>query len=253
MKNNLCTNIPYDIVNVDTLRGWETTTNDYAVPIGGVYVLSVTATSLYTPGDQSQFFISNTSLARAYYSSLTVSGEDSFGGTIIVNVKQNDRISSRLRNTNLNVSPQRYEMSMIGYLLSPKNIQPVTFLAFRKIQASGFLDPIDYEDVSINIGNGWNTEIKKFITPYDGVYYVYLSFLTNVNQPNRIEILLNGVPVTSFISYNSASMSSYDQRMYDFILRLVKNDEQRFRQPTGFAFFANVNKHMYVSIFRVHA
>ena len=252
MKNNLCINIPYDIVNVDTHTGWNKTTNNYAVPISGVYVLSMAVTSLRNPIDQGHFIVNKTFFATSYFCGLSVGGEDSFGGTVIVNVQQNDRIGGHLCIGNSSNPPQRYEMSMFGFLLSPKDIQPVTFSAFRTTPASGFLDPIDYDDVNINIGNGWNAETKKFITPYDGVYYVYMSFLTEPNQPIRIEILLNGVPVTSFISYNSASMLKRDQRMYDFILRLVKNDELRFRQPTGFAFYANANRHMYVSIFRVH-
>ena len=254
-KNNFCTNIVYDTVNVDTHSSWNLSTNEYIVPLNGVYVISTTVISLFDPYDYIKIMINDTHFAKTYYGDLPTSGVDSFCATITVNVQKYDRLSTRHCNdNNSKSSPDRYDVSMIGFLISPKKIQPVNFMAFRTSGANGLLDPIDYDDVVINIGNGWNKISSKFTAPYDGVYYVYMSYLTTLwyNKPTKIELLLNGLPVTSAISYNSAGFTSGDQRMYDFIFRLVKNDELRFRQPSGFGFHANGTTNMYVSIFRVH-
>ena len=147
---------------------------------------------------------------------------------------------------------QLYDMSLIGFLYTPKNIQPVAFCAVCVTGSSSLLDPINYS-VLLNIGSGWNASAYKFLAPYDGVYYVYMSCITDSNTPNKIEILLNGALATSFINNNTVSIGpAHDQRSYAFILRLVINDEIRFRQPAGYSFFANANRHMTVSIFRVH-
>ena len=244
-----CFNTPYNDILLDTHNGWNKTTNNYVVQVAGLYVLSISTTSMYCSLDRSHFMYNDNFFAPIYFISPTINGEDTFAGTIVLYLDQNARIGSSFCSDYTN----RFDMSLSGFLLSPKNIQPVAFSAFRSSGASGPLDPINYDDIQINIGNGWNVTTSRFTAPYAGVYYVYMAALCNLYQPMKIELLLNGMAVTSFVSYNAATEARYDQRNYDFILRLVKNDQLRLSLPAGFGFFSNNNRHMWISIFRVHA
>ena len=247
-----CPKIPYNVTSVDTHKGWNSSTNDYVVPVSSVYVVSTTMTSKPKINDYQKLVVNNNMYVGLFYVSYSFNNAyDSNGGSVIVNLAQNDRLSVTLCNSGSYLS-QLYDISLIGFRYTPKNIQPVAFCAVCVTGSSSLLDPINYS-VLLNIGSGWNASAYKFLAPYDGVYYVYMSCITDSNTPNKIEMLLNGALATSFINNNTVSIGpAHDQRSYAFILRLVINDEIRFRQPAGYSFFANANRHMTVSIFRVH-
>ena len=86
-----CPKIPYNVTSVDTHKGWNSSTNDYVVPVSGVYVVSTTMTSKPKINDYQKLVVNNNMYVGLFYVSYSFNNAyDSYGGSVIVNLAQND-------------------------------------------------------------------------------------------------------------------------------------------------------------------
>lgn len=169
--------IPFDIVNVDTHKGWQAQAFEYRAPKKGSYILSLSI-GTYANVDVrvglyvGQKFIAGMFEAGRYSAKI---GEVTISKTIIAQAAENAPIFAALETAGAKLySDYHYHTSLMGFLYVPAGITPIAW-SVATTRATMSTDPVSFETVLVNEGSGWKTNTKRFVAPEGGVYYIQLS------------------------------------------------------------------------------
>jgi hypothetical protein len=241
--------IPMNVTHVDTHNAWKVASSEYVTPVSGVYILSVTISTVNQTTGLASFFVNGTKqffLHNMYDKSHTA--PDTMSSLIIYYLNAKDKVSLYLQSNNA-VSSALFS----GFRYSPSIMPAVAFsVAMNVIAALNSLNtatgnPIPYNYTFVNIGNGWNPAAYSFVTPLDGVYYVQVAVNTG-GSPCQVNVLLNGNATVSVFIRNNLSGYVSSRAL---IMRLKTGDSLRTRVASGTCWYDS-NKLLTFSGFLVH-
>ena len=237
----------YDYVNVDTNSGWST--NEYVVPYSGTWVITFQV-GIETGGDsQVDLYAPNLITSLNFYSTNNA-GTDTQSKTVILTIDAGAIIYTSLSNAPV-YSDIRYQTSLMGFFYSPKLVQPVSWCVARASSIFGPANPVPFDVVLINQGNGWNIATNVFIVPNTGVYYVHLSAGMNTAADTSMDMLIDKVPIIN-VYRTSVSHNGIDNRGRSYILALQVNNQLSIRLELGYSLYSNANRITIFSGFRIY-
>ena len=113
--------------------------------------------------------------------------------------------------------------------------------AFFSTLTSGHIGPnyahdaIKFNDVSLNMGNGYNPTTGKFTAPVDGVYQISLSYLQQSGYQSDVQLIKDG----TVYSEVHATHKSYDQLSKTVLIQLKKGQTVwvRLRKSSSYAVY----------------
>ena len=88
-------------------------------------------------------------------------------------------------------------------------------------------DAIKFNDVSLNIGNGYNPSTGKFTAPVDGVYQISLSYLQRNGYASYVRLFKDG----TMYSEVHANHKNHDQLSKTVLIQLKKGQTVWARLP----------------------
>ena len=90
-------------------------------------------------------------------------------------------------------------------------------------------DAIKFNDVSINVGNGYNPGTGKFTAPVDGIYLISLSYLQQNRYSSHVQLIKDGAVYTQL----HANHKNYDQLSKTVLIQLKKGQKIWVRLVRG--------------------
>lgn len=243
--------IRYDQVNEDTHTAFNVSTGQYVVPVSGPYVLAITASPLSNSTFAITLYSGSSLITTLYMYDTTHNDVDTLGTTALVNLNQDDRITTSLSLGPL-YSDIRYTTSFQGFLYAPTGIIPLSWSVANEQTYTGLVDPVPFDVVFINQGNGWDIVDNRYRVRDAGVFYIQMTAGLAAGYPTRMELLLNGSPQSSIYRQSNVH-NGVDTRTRAMILRLVTDDELRIRLPAGNRLYSNANRVTKFSGFRIYA
>ncbi|XP_028400303.1 complement C1q-like protein 2 [Dendronephthya gigantea] len=96
-------------------------------------------------------------------------------------------------------------------------------------------DAIKFNDVSLNIGNGYNPSTGKFTAPVDGIYQISFSYLQKNGYASTVQLIKDGQVYTEV----HASHKNYDQLSKTVLIQLKKSQTVwvRLSKSSGYAVY----------------
>ena len=79
-------------------------------------------------------------------------------------------------------------------------------------------DAIKFNDVSINVGNGYNPGTGKFTAPVDGIYLISFSYLQANGYTSHVQLIKDGAVYTEL----HANHKNHDQLSKTVLIQLKK-------------------------------
>ena len=79
-------------------------------------------------------------------------------------------------------------------------------------------DAIKFNDVSINVENGYNPGTGKFTAPVDGIYLISVSYLQQNGYTSHVQLIKDGAVYTELHAYHK----NYDQLSKTVLIQLKK-------------------------------
>ena len=107
------------------------------------------------------------------------------------------------------------------------------YSAFFATLTSGYAGPnyahdaIKFNDVSINIGNGYSSSTGKFTAPDNGIYQISFSYLQRSGYQSHVQLIKDGVKYTEV----HANHRNYDQLSKTVLIELKKGQKVWVRLP----------------------
>ena len=81
-------------------------------------------------------------------------------------------------------------------------------------------DAIRFNDVSINVENGYNPSTRKFTAPVDGIYLISFSYLQQNGYTSHVKLIKDDVKYTEL----HANHKNYDQLSKTVLIQLKKDE-----------------------------
>ena len=90
-------------------------------------------------------------------------------------------------------------------------------------------DAIKFNDVSLNIGNGYSPSTGKFTAPVDGIYQISFSYLQVNGYTSHVQLIKDGSMYTEL----HANHKNYDQLTKTVLIQLKKSQTVWVRLVKG--------------------
>ena len=246
----------YDIVNIDTANAWNSVNNEYIAPHNGTYVISLSTGAYPKSPHVVQIRVNNVLLASNIFYDSSHIGIDIISRTIVTTLKVEDRLYTQFdpwQNITFSLYSSTHHQltTLLGFLYSPYRSVPISWWVGRGKEyfVQGEQYPLEFDNILINQGNGWNQRTNRYLVPLAGVYYIHLTTGT-ANTRSKLELMRNRHPVMNVHveSYNT----SYFITSTAIILRLEKYEELCLRLPSGYVVYSNGNHYVSFSGFRIY-
>ena len=101
-------------------------------------------------------------------------------------------------------------------------------------------DAIKFNDVTLNIGNGYNPSTGKFTAPIDGIYQISVSYLQRNGYMSYVQLIKDG----KLYSYLHANHKNHDQLSKTVLMQLKKGQSVR---PRGSVWYKSSSYAVYGS------
>ena len=232
------TNIPYDIINIDSHSGWDKSRNIYNVQITGLYVTSFSMAVVVNYSSSVMLRVNQKTVAELHLGLYdnTENGIEILSKTVILKLKAMDNLAAVLdKNFGGIYSDFRCPTSMKGFLYKTYRTKPISWRVVKEGGkcTPGLLDPFKFDIVYVNEGSGWNNTSHRFTVPLSGVYYLQISAGMCDEKPTKMELMVNGSPVIN-VYRQFTTQKFWDTRSRAVILRLRQKDEMYIRLPSEY-------------------
>ena len=241
--------IQYDLINVDTNSGWSTTDNQFIVPYTGTWVITFSIGAI-SGGDAQVDLYAPTIIASILFLSTNNAGADMASKTIIVPINAGAAVYTYLSNAPV-YSDIRYQTALMGFYYAPNRLQPITWSVATVSQLIGPVDPVPFDIVLSNEGNGWSVVTNIYLVPAAGVYYLSITAGIVPNDNTLMELLVNG-DVKASIYRSGTTHNGVDTRSRAIILSLQTNDQLTIRLPSDYALYSDSSRITAFSGFRIY-
>ena len=193
---NTNSKIDFTVTSLNVGNAWNSTTDTLIAPRTGVYVFSLSFAVERGQKYSVWVQVNNGNVQRVLIADSYHNGYIMAGKTLALSLSAGDTVA--LIGNGQSYSDNFYTMSFAGFLYEPLNSPKVIWSVHRMqniIQNAP--TPVPFEEVSLNIGNGWNTAINKFIVPYPGVYQLHMTATSASNNGVDYRLMWNGVAYAS--------------------------------------------------------
>ena len=198
MNNNL--KIVFADTNFNIGNAWNSTADLFTAQRTGVYVFSVSFSVIASVREGISVIVRNAEYQRIFIASDNHNGYIMTGKTFALYLSVGDTVYLNLVYNNQLYSSTYYSMSFAGFLYEPLHTHKVIWSVHRISNINGQYNPLPFEDVSVNVGNGWNTTSNKFLVPYAGVYQLHLTATSIGYAAVDYRLMWNDVAYASLLS-----------------------------------------------------
>ena len=197
--------IDYTATLTNLGNAWNSTVDMFTAQRDGVYVFSLSCdipggltyiTCLYINGSPSY------SLAVEY---TTPNGNYISSRTFAVSLVANDTVyvylNSYNEHNNINISSNAaFETSFAGFLFEPLSGPKVIWSVHQTKFLYSQLRPFPFDNISVNVGNGWNTTTNKFVATHAGVYQLHLTASSFYSGQIDYQLIWNDIAYANIYS-----------------------------------------------------
>ena len=143
---NVLSNIPFDIINIDTHNGWSRASSVYNVPVAGVYVISLTSAAFAHERLFVALYVNNNAVAGLYFGSNNNNGIETLSRTVLINLNEGDQLDATLdkRFGGAAYSDIHCQTSMKGFLYNPHFHLPISWFVALETKLKVFT-PVDHK------------------------------------------------------------------------------------------------------------
>ena len=198
MNNNL--KIDFEDTNFNIGNAWNSTADVFTAPRTGVYVFSVSFSVIASVREGISVIVRNAEYQRIIIANNNHNGTIMTGKTFALYLSVGDTVYLNVVYNNQLYSDNYYSMSFAGFLYEPLHTHKVIWSVHRISNINGQYNPLPFEDVSVNVGNGWNTTSNKFLVPYAGVYQLHLTVTSIGYAGINCLLVWNEVPHADVLS-----------------------------------------------------
>ena len=173
-KTTLLGKIDYTTTLVNAENSWNLAADTFTAPQSGIYVFSVSCGVL--AGETYDLLISFSSglTYEMINKDIVHNGIETVSRSFAVSLSAGDTVYTRLID-GYAYSDDSYQTSFAGFLYEPLNGRKVIWSVHQTNIMYGTYSPFPFNDVNVNIGNGWNSTANIFVAPYAGVYQLHLT------------------------------------------------------------------------------
>ena len=219
-------------VFIDTVGAWNYSQNTYVVPTSGIYFISFSATAYYGLNDSIiiSLFVNSKNTALQMYPSIwfgniRVVNQETLSTALLINIQKGDRVGLYLSGR------ASYQASLSGFFYHCVNgLSNTAWFVVTNKGHFGIQNPLPFNIVLINQGNGWQNSQQKFVAPFGGLYYIYLTGY-HLEITYQLRVLLNTYTV---VSLQQKFGNGYPTRSSASIVRLNQYDKLSVMQPSGY-------------------
>ena len=183
--------VDFNIPLIQTGCMWNSTTRTFTATHTGIYVFSL---SCATQGNQYYdvfICINGMPTHELMLASTTHNGIDMSSRTVVMFLATGDEVYIELVSGSL-YSDAGYLTSFAGFLYEPLDGRKVIWSVHQRSSVSGQLNPFPFDEVAVNIGNGWNATSNRFVAPYSGVYQLHLTVTIQPFSTINYQLVRNG-------------------------------------------------------------
>ena len=233
------TKINFGTATVNIGNAWNSASDLFTAPRSGTYVFSFSFA--FGKGKFCGVFLyvnSTTRKQQLVFSDFNHNGYDMTGTTAIISLATGDTVGlyylgNDLYNDNL------FTTSFAGFLYEPKNGRKVVWSVHLKSNfTQSQLDIVPFEDVSVNIGDGWNKTANKFVVPYAGVYQLHLTASLNAYSTVDYRLMWNNVSYASVL-ITSTNYNYIHGRSRSIMIKAIVGDIFHIAASTSGSFAVN--------------
>ena len=153
---------------------------------------------------------------------------ENFGSCNVLRETASDDTEKRSLTIPHNGITLNFQHGMRDFIVNGKGIgfHKQTLVAFQATLTSGNLGPnyaagvIKFNDVSLNIGNGYASSTGKFTAPVGGLYQFTATYLQRTGYSSHVRLMKN----SAVLSDIHANHKSYDQLTKTILVTLKKGD-----------------------------
>ena len=150
-------------------------TSTFTSPAGGIYYFSLTV-GLFTSGTVSLFLrVNNINMYNLFHNSSTSRGVETMSGTTLLELLVDDQVSLHLMEGPIYSTSEEVDISMSGFLYSPKTVSPVAWLVSKTNSDITVLNHSMRYDQAHILKDVKFTNTDTVEIPFTGVYYIHLS------------------------------------------------------------------------------
>ena len=219
-------------VFVDTIGAWNYSQNTFVAPRSGLYFISFSATASYglTQNIIISLFVNNKNTALQNYPSIwfgniRVVNQETLSTALLINFQKGDRVGLYLSGL------ATYQASLSGFFYNGVNgLNNTAWFVVTNNSYIGVQNPLPFNTVLVNQGNGWQRSQQKFVAPFAGLYYVYLTGY-HLETNYQLRVLLNGNTV---VTLQQEFGNGYPTRSSATLVRLNQYDKLSVVQPAGY-------------------
>ena len=233
------TQINFDTTSVNIGNAWNSASDLFTAPRSGTYVFSFS----FAFGPQKFCIVtlyvnSATRKQQLVFSDLNHNGYDMTGTTAVISLATGDTVGLYYAGNNL-FSDNLFTTSFAGFLYEPKNGRKVIWSVHLKSNfTQSQLDIVPFEDVSVNIGDGWNETANKFIVPYAGVYQLHLTASLTEYSTVDYRLMWNDVSYASVL-ITSTNYNNIYGRSRSIMIKALEGDTFHIAASTSGSFAVN--------------
>ena len=189
--------IDFNVVSVNAGNAMNTTTDLFTAPNSGVYVFSLNCGVENGQYNSVSVYINNDQRYSQYLGSTTHNGFDMTSRMVVVSLTAGDTVYASLDYGSLWNDGNVYSTSFAGFLYEPLDGRKVIWSVHQTSITTGYYSPFPFNDVAVNIGNGWNSAANKFVVPYAGIYQLHLTATSTGSAQMDYQLWWNGVAYAS--------------------------------------------------------
>ena len=185
--------IYFNVPLIQTGSVWNMTTATFTAPQTGVYVFSLSCAAKEYQKFDVLVNINGMATHEKMLPSTLHNGIHISSRNIVISLAADDEVQVALASGSL-YSDSDYPTSFARFVYEPLDGRKVVWAVHQRSLIRGQLNPFPFDEVAINIGNGWNSTANRFEVPYSGVYQFHL---TVTMQPSAsivyYQLLKNGI------------------------------------------------------------
>ena len=191
--------VDFSVTNFNFGNAWNSTTDTFTTPRDGVYVFSVSFSTTAATRAGVVVYVNNVINQRMFIVSTNHNGYIMAGKTFAIVLTAGDLVFLE-SNNGLLYSDNYYVMSFAGFLYEPLNSRKIIWSVHKNSYSSGQFNPLPFDVVAINEGNGWNNANNKFTVSYAGIYQLHLTSSSKGNGAADYRLMWNDVAYVSILS-----------------------------------------------------
>lgn len=200
--------VRFDVTIVNIGNGWQSSSSQFEAPQDGVYFLSYSVgikvsqhTCVMIRIDDTDTFCLVDHVSPGIAQIIVAPNEvDVQSGAGMVSLKHGQVVTMKARTPNVYSDAERRQTAMSGFLYSSTRSTHASNKYRTSVAWSVMITDPNYSDASclwptallVNVGDAWNSSIRKVITPVAGYYYLHVETTTYHLSHVEVTLLING-------------------------------------------------------------